>query len=142
MKISFLSRHVVLDDSMAPSIQRGAYLIMRRSNKRRLRRQFIVEFRPRSGATVPLLARIIGLPGDKVELCSKTVFVNGRRLYEPYVDPQNNTYSYKSITLGPDEYWLMGDNRLTAIDSRRIGPVKLRDIPAVLLWEVKKGGNK
>lgn len=137
MKISFLSRHVVLDDSMAPSIQRGAYLIMRRSNKRRLRRQFIVEFRPRSGATVPQLARIIGLPGDNVELCSKTVFVNGRRLYEPYVDPQNNTYSYKSITLGPDEYWLMGDNRLAAVDSRRIGPVKLEDIPSVLLWEVK-----
>ena len=122
---------------MAPSIQRGAYLIMRRSNKRRLRRQFIVEFRPRSGATVPQLARIIGLPGDNVELCSKTVFVNGRRLYEPYVDPQNNTYSYKSITLGPDEYWLMGDNRLAAVDSRRIGPVKLEDIPSVLLWEVK-----
>lgn len=137
MKIRFLRRHFVLDDSMAPTLEKGTQLIMRRSNKRRLRRQFIVEFRPRSGATVPLLARIIGLPGDNVELCSKTVFVNGRRLYEPYVDPQNNTYSYKSITLGPDEYWLMGDNRLAAVDSRRIGPVKLDDIPSVLLWEVK-----
>ncbi|MBQ8621158.1 MAG: signal peptidase I [Oscillospiraceae bacterium] len=142
MKIRFLSRHFVLDDSMAPTLEKGTQLIMRRSSKRSLRRIDIVAFRPRSGAVCHQLARIIGLPGDKVELCSKTVFVNGRRLYEPYVDPQNNTYSYKSITLGPDEYWLMGDNRLTAIDSRRIGPVKLSDIPAVLLWEVKKGGNK
>ena len=142
MKIIFLSKHFVLDNSMVPTLEKGTQLIMRRASKRRLRRCDIVAFRIRSGHPVNQMARIIGLPGDKVELCSKTVFVNGRRLYEPYVDPQHNTYSYKSITLGPDEYWLMGDNRLTAIDSRHIGPVKLRDIPAVLLWEVKKGGNK
>lgn len=137
MKISFFSRHVLLDNSMAPTLEKGTLLIMHRSSKHRLRRGYIVAFRPRSGATVPQLARIIGIPGDKVELCSKTVFVNGRRLYEPYVDPLRNTYSYKSITLGPDEYWLMGDNRLDAVDSRQIGPVKLEDIPSVLLWEVK-----
>lgn len=127
----------VCDTYMEPTLKKGTILIMQRSNKRRLRRYAIVSFSPRTGAKGNQLARIIGLPGDNVELCSKTVFVNGRRLYEPYVDPQNDTYSYKSITLGPDEYWLMGDNRLAAVDSRRIGPVKLEDIPSVLLWEVK-----
>jgi len=137
VKNTLFSKHYVLDDSMAPTLKKGTQLIMRRSSKRSLRRIDIVAFRPGSGAVCRQLARVIGLPGDKVELCSKTVFINGRRLYEPYVDPQNNTYSYKSITLGPDEYWLMGDNRLAAVDSRRIGPVKLEDIPSVLLWEVK-----
>ena len=70
MKIRFLRRHFVLDNSMTPTLEKGTQLIMRRASKRSLRRIDIVAFHPRSGAVCHQLARIIGMPGDKVELFS------------------------------------------------------------------------
>ena len=74
-----------------------------------------------------LVKRIIGLPGEKVEIRDGYVFINGNRLPEPFPHgqyPQN----IPAYTLGPVEYYVLGDNRGNSNDSRAFGPVLREDI--------------
>lgn len=74
-----------------------------------------------------LVKRIIGLPGEKVEIRDGYVFINGNRLPEPFPHgqyPQN----IPAYTLGPVEYYVLGDNRGNSNDSRAFGPILREDI--------------
>ena len=82
--------------------------------------------------------RVIGLPGDTVYAKDDVVYVNGLPIEEPYLDTDyvNQirdrgdyfTQDFEKVTLGEDEYFLMGDNRVVSYDSRRVGPFKRDDI--------------
>ncbi len=61
------------------------------------------------------LKRVVGLPGEKVELSGGRVFIDGRALEEPYA---RNSQEEFSIQLGEDEYFVLGDNRPVRYDSR------------------------
>jgi signal peptidase I len=68
--------------------------------------------------------RIIGLPGERVSERDGVVFVNGRRLAEPYVDAAlrgRETASWPRVTRG--HYFVLGDNRTHSCDSRTWGTV-------------------
>jgi len=84
--------------------------------------------------------RIVGLPGETVDICPPYVLINGKKLLEPpifaKISLSEDGYSgYDSteymvldgialpITLGPDEYYLLGDNPSRSLDSRHIGPI-------------------
>jgi signal peptidase I len=88
------------------------------------------------------IKRVIGLPGDRIELRHKRVYVNGHRLNEPYVyyledppplpqelDPANDPAGpgddprqrYGPVTVPPNHYFAMGDNRDNSEDSRYWG---------------------
>ena len=69
-------------------------------------------FPGRSGSYVK---RVIGLPGDEIEFSGGQLIVNGRPLSEPYVSSETEDMR---ITLGPDEYFVLGDNRAESYDSR------------------------
>lgn len=66
--------------------------------------------------------RLIGLPGDTIELINGDVLINGVRIDEPYLPAGRKTYATipgkERWVLGPDEYWLLGDNRPNSNDSR------------------------
>lgn len=72
--------------------------------------------------------RIIGLPGERVRIEGNTIYINGEPLEEHYgKDSINNSgRAEEEITLGEDEYFVLGDNREVSIDSRSssVGNVK------------------
>ncbi len=89
-----------------------------------LRGQIIIFYEPDQTGT-PLIKRVIGVPGDTIQIVDGAVYVNGQRLDEPYVGGKLTTCSVYCgpITLGPDMYFVMGDNRPDSLDSRSFGPV-------------------
>lgn len=72
--------------------------------------------------------RIIGLPGERVRIEGDTIYINGEPLEEHYgkVPICNSGRAEEEITLGEDEYFVLGDNREVSIDSRSssVGNVK------------------
>ena len=77
----------------------------------------IVVFRFPDDRHVLYVKRIIGLPGDTVEMTNGTVYINGVKLEEPYL--KEEAYgSYGPYTVPEDKYFMMGDNRNLSWDSR------------------------
>jgi signal peptidase I len=66
--------------------------------------------------------RVIGVPGDRVEIRRGTVYVNGEPLAEPYITVQD-TSDMNQVVLKEKEYFVLGDNRRGSNDSRSWGPV-------------------
>lgn len=74
------------------------------------------------------IKRIVAIPGDRLEIDRGQVYVNGKALDEPYVPEQyRDTRSYDPIVIPKDEYFVLGDHRSIASDSREFGTVK-RDL--------------
>lgn len=71
------------------------------------------------------IKRVIGLPGDTVEVKEGKVFVNGNELKEDYIQDNLRTLGNQIVKLGNDEYYVLGDNRLpnASSDSREWGPL-------------------
>jgi signal peptidase I len=104
------------------------------------------ELTSRDGAEpTGLLKRIIGLPGDTIELRDGVVYLNGEPQKEPYIAKPRSTFGEKFlkecqvVTVPQDTVFAMGDNRKGSSDSREIGFVPIKDITRVLPLEKQKG---
>lgn len=73
-----------------------------------------------------LIKRVYGLPGEKIAIEHGNIYINDKKIDDAYA--YGETSDYESITLGEDEYFVLGDNRAISLDSRRIGPVKKSQI--------------
>ncbi|MFW5708607.1 MAG: signal peptidase I [Chloroflexota bacterium] len=124
-----LPRSVVHGSSMEPNFEEGQYLIISRLNYligEPHRGDIVVFNSPEADSGDPsLIKRVIGLPGDFVEIIETQVYINGELLDEPYIKEACNVRRCRDNTweLGPDQYFLMGDNRNVSQDSRSFGPV-------------------
>ncbi|MFL5806235.1 MAG: signal peptidase I [Roseiflexaceae bacterium] len=89
------------------------------------RRGQVVVFYPPSGTGDALIKRVIGLPGDLIELRDDGVWINGQQLDEAYVHGQPTVCNgtCEPIRLDDNMYFLMGDNRPSSLDSRSFGSV-------------------
>ena len=100
-----------------------------------LGRQEVVVFKYPKNPSQFFIKRVIGLPGEKVEIKNNQVIIynkdnpNGFVLNESaYLPASNKTTGEMAVTLKDDQYFVMGDNRLFSSDSRSWGPVPESDI--------------
>jgi signal peptidase I len=123
-------RFIVEGPSMQPTFHTGQVLMISRVNylfATPQRGQVIVFNAPgQPFDEPPYIKRVIGLPGETVEIRDTKVYVNGRELYEPYINEpcEASRCPNRTWQLGEDEYFFMGDNRNHSSDSRAFGVVK------------------
>ena len=93
------------------------------------------------------IKRIIGLPGETVQIVDGTIYINGEVLGESYGREvmKNSGMAADPITLGDDEYFVLGDNRNDSTDSRdpSVGKIKRNQIIGrawVRIWPLSKIG--
>ena len=91
------------------------------------------------------IKRIIGMPGDRVEIIDGKVYVNEQLLPEPYVDPEFIDHrSFPAVFVEPGHYFVLGDHRNQSNDSRMWGLVPVRYIYGKAVfryWPVNKIGS-
>lgn len=63
------------------------------------------------GPRIMLLKRIVGLPGERIAFRQGVIYINDEPLDEPYVKNKRGLWNLKEVILGPDEYFIVGDNR-------------------------------
>ena len=123
--------------SMEPNFYDHEYLIIDEVNYRLhdpVRGEVIV-FRHPENPKEYFLKRIVGLPGERVRVSGGRVSIynrsypEGLALAESYLSTTTITGGDLTITLGPDQFFVLGDNRGNSYDSRRFGPV---DRPAIV----------
>jgi signal peptidase I len=128
------ARYVVDGLSMEPNFHNGQYLIVSRVNYLFGAPEHgdIVVFHYPNDPEKDYIKRVIGIPGDVIELRDQAVYVNGEMIDEPYInEPCSATVSLcrdEQWELGAGEYFMMGDNRNHSSDSRAFGPVNERFI--------------
>ena len=92
-----------------------------------------------------LIKRIVGLPGETIQIQNGRVMIfnaqdpQGFVLDEPYLAPGEVTDGNEKVSLGPDQYFVMGDNRRFSYDSRRWGTLTRSDIVGrawIRLWPI------
>ncbi len=74
-----------------------------------------------------LIKRVIGLPGDRLEIKDGVVYINGQPLDEPYINGPARG-NYPQLTVPEGHIFVMGDNRNNSNDSRSFGPVAIENI--------------
>jgi len=100
-----------------------------------IRQGEIIVFRPppKANATDDFIKRVMGLPGDKVEIKNSTTYINDKPLYEPYITDQSNN-NFGSVIVPNDSVFVMGDNRNNSADSRVWGFLPMQNITARSLF--------
>ena len=114
-------RFQVRGSSMEPTLHDGQYLVIGKVMYwiHPPERGDVIVFRPPQNPAEDYIKRIVGLPGEQVEIRDGAVWVDGTPLEEPYVTslgPYSSTW-----TLGDGEYFVLGDNRTNSSDSHTWG---------------------
>ncbi|AIQ63637.1 Signal peptidase I S [compost metagenome] len=105
-------------DSMVPTIQVDDRLIVEKMLwATTLKHGDIVVFHPPvAGETKLYVKRLIGLPGDTIEIKDGALYRNGAKVEEPYLNAKMN-YVFGPVTVPTDHYFFLGDNRNVSYDA-------------------------
>jgi signal peptidase I len=132
--------------SMLPMLEDGERIIVNKFTYRfrAIERGDVVVFWYPRDPSVSFIKRVVGLPGDSVEVRAGTVFVNGQRLKEDYVDAKfRDEESYSPVEVRKGYYYVLGDHRNSSNDSRSWGEVPEKYIYGRAIfrfWPISKVG--
>ena len=110
--------------AMLPEFHDGDKVLIEK-NVRDVKRGEVLMFLYPKDTSKWYFKRVIGLPGEIVQIEEGKVFINGQILDEPYVDPNNNqtAESFPAKTVPENSFYVLGDNRDNSSDSRYWGTV-------------------
>lgn len=136
---------VVHGQSMEPNLHENQRVIVDLLSYRLRppeRGEIVVLDVPKRRTGPPLIKRVIGLPGDRVEIRDGHVYVNDQRLDEPYLD--QFTAGHMPVQCVPEEHlFVLGDNRSCSNDSRYFGMVPYENILGrawICYWPLEDAG--
>ncbi len=151
--ITFIGQRTEVDgSSMEPMLSNGDNLIVDKISYRFRdpQRYDIIVFPFKYQENTFYIKRIIGLPGETVQIDEQgTIYINGEVLPENYgreiIRAETVGIAANPIVLGEDEYFVMGDNRNSSMDSRTeiVGNIKREDIIGrawIRIWPLNKLG--
>lgn len=145
-----LQRTVVKGKSMEDTLHTGESLLVEKVTRyfSDPDRYDIIVFHPEGEPEEEYyVKRVMGLPGEKIQIKGNDIFVNDKKISDTYgktvmVTGDEGTAT-EPIVLGDDEFFVMGDNREVSLDSRSIGPIKRDSIVGrslVRIWPLNKFG--
>lgn len=126
LRLAVVQAFSIPSESMERTLLIGDRVLVNKLNKGVHRGDLIVFERPKgeqASAIKDLIKRVIALPGETVEARDGKLFVNGKQLDEPYLQPGIVTYMDHPVTVEADHVWVMGDNREKSRDSRFFGAI-------------------
>ncbi len=136
---------IVLGSSMEPGLEDGQRLIINKAvyHFRDPARGDVIILHPPIEPQKEYVKRVIGIPGDTIEVRNGVVYINGSPLYEPYIKetPRNN---FSPFTVPENNYFVMGDNRNNSNDSRTGWTVTSDNIIGeawLRIWPLSKWGT-
>ena len=138
----FLQPHQVQGQSMEPNFHTGEYLLTDKVSYQAgqpHRGDVVIFHAPEAAGCVEgtgcdFIKRVLGIPGDSISVHDNAIWINGQAVPEPYIPADNYTKEAeftrggREFILGPEEYFLVGDNRPHSHDSRAFGPVNRQEI--------------
>lgn len=148
IKYFLVQPFIVNGASMEPNFYDGDYLLVDEISYRfkEPARGDVVVFQSPQDPSVYYIKRIVGLPGERVEvqdgqviIYNKDISSKGKALEEKYIGQgvRSNWTGHVTVSLKDDQYFVMGDNRLNSLDSRYWGPLS-RDmiigLAKIRLW--------
>jgi signal peptidase I len=135
---------IIVGSSMQPNFQDGERLLINKVVYKfnQLERGEVIIFHPPSNQQADYIKRVIGLPGESVEIKDGVVYIheedgNVFPLAEPYNITEPARKDFKGDKIPENEYFVLGDNRNNSNDSRNFGPVSREDIIGkawLLIW--------
>lgn len=116
--------------SMEPNLHADQRLVVEKISYRfhAPQRFDIVVIKPPSQGNELLIKRLIGLPGERIDIRDGHVYIDGEMLEEPYLTQQTQSGRHDRLTVPPLHVYVLGDNRNHSNDSRSFGPVPIEDV--------------
>ncbi len=148
LKLYILDNRIIPSSSMYPTIFIGDMVLVNKLvyHFYAPERGDIIVFKPTAEVSKDdLIKRVIGLPGDVVEVKNNRVYINGNPLKEPYLN-ESPQYTFGPVTVPQDHLLVLGDNRNLSFDSHR-WPDPFLEISAVKgkaffrYWPLKRAGK-
>ena len=129
VRFFLFENYKVIGSSMVPTLEDEQFLVVNKLGYRlgEPQRGDIVVFEDPHNPSRKLIKRVIGLPGEVIEIQRGEVYIGGQQLAEPYINGPGR-YSEPATTIPAGQYYVLGDNRSNSSDSHSWGTLSRESI--------------